>query len=802
MKLFPGKSFCVIFAVLVSILHGCNNIYTHNISVNKAVIVVPENPDSIKKFAAGELQKHLSLITGQKTEIIESGKKLPDGSFPIYVGITYHDDKNPLQKEEARYRITPDAIYIYGEDTPGEDIFNLRRSRTGTLFAVYFFLENEFGVKWLEPGDWGIVYTPAKKIEFAKKEFSWVPQLKQRMIRGSSGWKKAMQENLPKSMVYNDSELSKKNADQAIWQKRMRMGSCMTLNYGHAFTTWWEKYGKEHPEYFALIQKTGKRAPYDYGSKPDRIKMCVSNKGLQKQIVENWLAARKQNPQAYETINVCENDSAGYCECPECTKLDVSKEGEAFGEHMTDRYIWFSARILEMAREKVPDAKAVMYAYSVYRFPPRREKVPDGLILGFVPDCLRENEKLNADYKEWRAAGAKELFLRPNDMHLDPGLPIGFGRKMFESFKVGIDNGIIGTDYDSLHGFWEISGLGDYALARGNVYPDKNFDYWMNEYCSAFGPAKEEMKEYFKYWENNWQKRIYPDKEKIREAGRYGNFRRGLIWNLADYFKPGDFDATDAILEKALSKSPDGNARKRIEKIKRANRHSRLTLEAIAVFSDKKSSAQERLAIARKLLKFREENRDRIDFCWPLLFGIEKEFGDITGIGWARTFGEKLSPAGNTFLSWRFKIDEKNEGLAGKWQDSKWDKIQKEWAPIVTSRSWENQPQLPTELSGKLKTYDGIGWYAARVKMDKDLKGKKLYLVFGAVDESCWIYVNGKKAGERLFKKDDDWKTPFTIRIDQEFDHSKEWQDIIVRVEDKAGMGGIWKPVWLAEESE
>jgi len=77
-----------------------------------------------------------------------------------------------------------------------------------------------------------------------------------------------------------------------------------------------------------------------------------------------------------------------------------------------------------------------------------------------------------------------------------------------------------------------------------------------------------------------------------------------------------------------------------------------------------------------------------------------------------------------------------------------------------------------------------------------------VFLIFGAVDESCWIYVNGKKAGEHLFKNSDDWKTPFIIRIDREFDNSKEWQDIVIRVEDKSGMGGIYKSVWLAVENK
>lgn len=798
MKRILSKFLFAISSAIMIVAPGCSNMSSGNISAEKPVIVLPEKSDNIKDFAAKELQKHLELVSGKKVEIVKDGKKLPDGTLSIYIGKTPVSDTKPLQKEEARYSIDGNAIYIYGEDTPGENIFRFKTTHTGTLFAVYFFLENELGIRWIEPGDWGIVYNPIQELGFQEKKFSWIPKLKQRNMRPDSAWRlKSSLECMPASMAYKSGEPDKKFKEQLIWLRRMRMGASINLNYGHAFITWWEKYGKSHPEYFALVKETGKREPYAYGARVERIKMCVSNKELQKQVVDNWLEARKSNPQGYETINVCENDSAGYCYCTECRKLDVEKEGEKFGTHMTDRYLYFSGEILKLARKEVPDAKAVMYAYSVYEKPPRSEKVPDGLILGVVPSCLEENGKLDEFYKQWQAIGAKDIFLRPNDNSLNPGLPIGYDEKMFDSFKNGIKNGIMGTDYDSLHGFWEISGLGNYSVARGNIYPDRDFDYWQDEYCATFGAAKENIKEYYTYWRKIWNNKIYPERDKIIEIGKYGNFRRGLIWKLTDFFSLKDFDATDAILAEASSKNLDENTMKRIARIKLANKHSRLIMEAILTFADKKSSLEQRLASARKLLKFREKNRDNIDYCWPLLFEIEKEFGDISGIIWAEKFGTDLDPVGSNSLKWHFKIDEKNEGLSQKWQDTKWEEINKTWTPIVTTRSWENQPQMSGELREKLKHYDGIGWYATRIKIDKDLKGKKLYLLFGAVDESCWIYVNGKKAGERLFKNDDDWKKSFTIRIDQEVDNSKEWQDITVRVEDKAGMGGIWKPVSL-----
>ena len=101
------------------------------------------------------------------------------------------------------------------------------------------------------------------------------------------------------------------------------------------------------------------------------------------------------------------------------------------------------------------------------------------------------------------------------------------------------------------------------------------------------------------------------------------------------------------------------------------------------------------------------------------------------------------------------------------------------------------------ELRERLRSYDGIGYYALSLNVPRDWKGQEVFLYFGAVDESAWVYLNGKPAGEHIFEKPDDWKTPFTIRIDQHIDWSKGRQGLVVRVEDSSGDGGIWKPAYL-----
>ena len=96
-----------------------------------------------------------------------------------------------------------------------------------------------------------------------------------------------------------------------------------------------------------------------------------------------------------------------------------------------------------------------------------------------------------------------------------------------------------------------------------------------------------------------------------------------------------------------------------------------------------------------------------------------------------------------------------------------------------------------------LKNYNGSAWYAVPLSIPKEWKGKEIALVFGAVDESAWVYVNGKLCGSQVYKGGDDWKKPFTIVITDAMDWSKGNQSLFVRVEDNGGLGGLWRPVYM-----
>ena len=765
------------------------------IEPGKSVIVIPGNAIDPVRSAALELQKHLRLITG-KEPLVRTGGTPSPGFYMFYVGIRPESDKKPLLREEARWLTAEEGTWIYGEDfSPKKKnsrfdpnhIFN-QNVRTGTLFGVYDFLEKQLGVLWIEPGDAGIIRKRTPALTLKLRSGSWNPgRLFQRQIRSGMSWKyyKIDEGNLPENFRLSRTEFDRELTDVMFWLKRHKMGRSKVIRYGHAFTHWWEKYGKTHPEYFAL-QENGKRGPAPR-LKGDRVKLCVSNPAVAERIVSEWRGAGMP-----ETINVCENDSGGFCRCAECRKLDVPLAGETFDTHLTDRYVHLANLVQKLAAKYRPDVSAIFYAYSCYREPPRREKLDPRVIVGFVPSMM-EYEKVAGMFEAWKKAGAEKIFLRPNDQHVNTGLPMGFEKLLFDHFQTGMKYGIIGTDYDSMHHFWPATGIADYILARAHEDPSKRFEEWEQEYASAFGDAGPEILEYYRHWRTVvWEKRIWKNRAEILKRGRYGNFRRGLMWDIHHYYRPEDFDLTDAILEKALGKQITAGEKKQIENLRNANRHARLMVLALT------ASPVQRFSAGRNLLDFRSRHKNDLHFFWGRLFSIEQTFGDICGTLTASKL-KGFSDFRTIPAQWFFDIDRENAGQKEHWEKYPWQRIQAVWSPIMVNTNWENQttPRMPAALKKLLENYDGIGWYAQRISIPDTWKGREISLYFGAVDESCQVYLNGSFCGERVYRNPNDWQTPFSIPIHPQIDWTQKIQTLVVRVEDRGGNGGIWKPVYL-----
>ncbi|MEI6422302.1 MAG: sugar-binding domain-containing protein, partial [Lentisphaerota bacterium] len=132
----------------------------------------------------------------------------------------------------------------------------------------------------------------------------------------------------------------------------------------------------------------------------------------------------------------------------------------------------------------------------------------------------------------------------------------------------------------------------------------------------------------------------------------------------------------------------------------------------------------------------------------------------------------------------QLKADKENKGDAEKWfslslDDTAWNKgrVGSFWLP-------ENDP---------------VAWYRIRFEAPQLPEGRKISLVFGAVDESAWVWLNGEKLGSHSEDSKDGWDEPFAFDVTGRIKSGKE-NLLTVKVLNRAQAGGIFRPIVLAEE--
>ncbi|MBO4303849.1 MAG: DUF4838 domain-containing protein, partial [Lentisphaeria bacterium] len=433
------------------------------IDLKNAVIV---QKTRLLKGLAEDLKRHLDLIGDTDVPIVN---KAPEGKYAFLLGEAPANASKKFQPEEGRFLVTEKAAYFYGDTFRDQ----------GTRHAVYTFLEDSLGVRW--PGGKAIVLTKRGPLSVSKLEGKFVPVLDLRGIRG-----------------------------QGVWSGRMKMGSHNPPQYGHAFTKWWKRFGKDHPDYFAL--NYGKRRPTRLGAREadvaqvlgpsagEAIALCVSNEKVWDQIIEDWKA--KGMP---EYINLCENDAPDQlsCHCENCMKLDVLNEAQKkdWLHALADRYIYFAKGVLAKAQKYRKDVKVSMYAYNASQDAPRREKLPDEIVIGIVPTNFTM-PSLEAYVASWKKMGLKHFFYRPNRHHYYAmfSLPAGFHKHFFDVAKFMILQGSIGFDYDAPETVNPSVQLSDYLIAKLMQDPAVSYEDAMKHYLSAYGPAAKDVENYFEYW--------------------------------------------------------------------------------------------------------------------------------------------------------------------------------------------------------------------------------------------------------------------------------------------------------------
>ena len=195
------------------------------------------------------------------------------------------------------------------------------------------------------------------------------------------------------------------------------------------------------------------------------------------------------------------------------------------------------------------------------------------------------------------------------------------------------------------------------------------------------------------------------------------------------------------------------------------------------VFDDASGSAGAGKADASPLRKIRED-------LYKQTFDIPPEWKVLPNLLPASAWGP-----------WRFHEDPADKGMKENWFSK--DLADTGWTPIKVPAFWAETD------AGDIQ---GYGWYRVAFTVPADWKGKTVRLLFGAVDEQAWVYVNGTLAGEHTIKSEGKeigqlWDLPFAVEVKPELLTYGGTNVLAVRVHNAVSNGGIWRPV-LAQAKE
>lgn len=434
-------------------------------------IVLCDNASSSEKTAAEELKEYLRQISGAELPLVNS-KDLEDGRKHIFIGFnkeyaalcgveTPEDDN-----EGYTYRTVGDNIWIYGG------------KKRGTMYGVYSFLENEFGVRW---------YT---------MDYTKIPK--------ANSWRL-------KNLCHSEEPVARFRFDQyynvdhgdwqahnkcnsAYWVDENRYGGLSSYWEGHTFRIFIspEGYFAEHPEYFSL--REGVRRP--------DAQLCLSNPEVLQICIDKMKYTIQTNP-LFDIYSMSQNDNPFPCQCDKCRAIE-----EQYGGH-SGLILWFVNQVADAIKPLYPDKYIGTFAYMYSRKPPVGIVPRDNVVIRLCSlECCRahpieeceHNRSFMSDIENWSK-------IAPNIYIWDYVVNFSQYVAPFPNFNVLAENiktfqkyNVIGirqqANYQSIGG--EFSDLKAWVLSKllWNPYQDTRelVSQFINDY---YGEAAPYIQRYF-----------------------------------------------------------------------------------------------------------------------------------------------------------------------------------------------------------------------------------------------------------------------------------------------------------------
>lgn len=433
-----------------------------------------------ERYAATEFQRLFKEMTGAMLPVVATATA---DSGAVWIGPDavarsgQPADRRALGEEALRIRVGPKAVGIDGG-----------RPR-GTLYGVYEFFEELCGVRFLTfdntfyPQDGAARKIPLG-VRFVNPTFAF-----RWSYYGESSRYPEFAARLRVNTVSDDPKLGGRTGFRLV-------------SHNVAYLVPPAKFGKEHPEYYALVD--GQRKLEEGGGGPQ---LCASNPELVGVVTDAVLEEIRKNPTA-RNINIAQMDNSSYCTCPRCAEID---EREASHAGATLALVNAVAERIEKIH---PAVLISTYAYWYSRKPPKTIKPRRNVMIQLCsieccdfhaiddPAC-ELNRSFCADLAVWKQITRNVFIWHYNTNFKGYVLPFPNLRSIGPSVAYFAKNNGKGVFMQAAgNGFsTELSDLRNYVMARCLWKPGRDSWQEAEEFCrlhyaEAAGPILAYLKWY------------------------------------------------------------------------------------------------------------------------------------------------------------------------------------------------------------------------------------------------------------------------------------------------------------------
>ena len=290
-------------------------------------IVIPAKASPTQRYAAEELRDFTARMTGVTLAIATRGETLPEKAIVIDSDGEGAAATSPLGEDGFRLKVNGARLYVTASPV------------RGALYGVYELLECFGGCRWYS--SW-CDRVPARET-FAVPDTLDEAQTPAFLMR-EPFWFDVL--------AHGD------------FAARVRC-NCRSWRSIEA------KYGKDHPEYFAL--RDGKRRNETKGEVQWYVQLCLTNPDVLKLVVEGVKARIRQDPGA-KFYGVSQNDNPYYCQCEKCAAIDAEEDSHA------GTVVRFVNAVAEEIEKEFPNVVIETLAYQFSRKPPKKTRLRHNVI--------------------------------------------------------------------------------------------------------------------------------------------------------------------------------------------------------------------------------------------------------------------------------------------------------------------------------------------------------------------------------------------------------------------------------------